>query len=382
MKNDVNVNNQVGAAEKQPQADTALDRARAEIDLVDREMAALFVRRMRAVETVADYKREHGLPVLDSSREDAVVRKNASRIEDDELRPYYVEFLRDTMKASRHYQHKRLTGMRVAYSGIEGAYAAIAAMRLFPDAERVPYADFADAYRAAESGDCDVAILPIENSTAGEVGQVMDILFSGSLVVTNTYDLAITHNLVGIPGASVADIRRVISHPQALAQCARYIAEHRLEEQQAGNTALAARLVAEKGDKQLAAIASEETAALYGLEILDHNITETRVNTTRFAVLSRATDSTGSRGKHVMLTFTVRNEAGSLAKAINTIGDYGYNMRCLRSRPMKELLWQYYFYVELEGDLETENGRKMMESLAGCCEKLKVLGSFCPSAGQ
>ena len=87
MKNDVNVNNQVGAAEKRPQADTALDRARTEIDLVDREMAALFVRRMRAVETVADYKREHGLPVLDSSREDAVVRKNASRIEDDELRP-------------------------------------------------------------------------------------------------------------------------------------------------------------------------------------------------------------------------------------------------------------------------------------------------------
>ena len=293
-----------------------------------------------------------------------------------------MEFLRDTMKASRHYQHKRLTGMRVAYSGIEGAYAAIAAMRLFPDAERVPYADFADAYHAAESGECDVAILPIENSTAGEVGQVMDILFSGSLVVTNTYDLAITHNLVGVPGASVADIRRVISHPQALAQCARYIAEHRFEEQQAGNTALAARLVAEKGDKQLAAIASEETAVLYGLEILDHNITQTRINTTRFAVLSRASDSTSSRGKHFMLTFTVRNEAGSLAKAINTIGDYGYNMRCLRSRPMKELLWEYYFYVELEGDLETENGRKMLESLAGFCEKLKVLGSFCPSSGQ
>ena len=382
MMDEKKVNNQVGAAGKQPQADTALELARAEIDAVDKEMAALFVRRMRAVEAVADYKRANGLPVLDSSREDAVVRKNASRVEDDELRPYYVEFLRDTMKASRHYQHKRLRGMRVAYSGIEGAYAAIAAMRLFPDAERVPYADFAEAYHAAESGECDVAILPIENSTAGEVGQVMDILFSGSLVVTNTYDLGITHNLIGVRGATKEDVRCVVSHPQALAQCARYIAEHHLEEKQAGNTALAAKAVAEQGDKHLAAIASEETAALYGVEILDHHITETRINTTRFVVLSRSSDSTGSHAKHVMLTFTVRNEAGSLAKAVSTIGEYGYNMRCLRSRPMKELLWQYYFYVELEGDLNTENGRRMLESLGGCCERLKVLGSFSPSTGQ
>ncbi len=353
-----------------------LQKARNEIDRVDREMAELFYRRMKAVEAVADYKQAHGLPVLDAAREDVVVQKNAERFTDDAIRPYYVEFLRDTMKASRHYQKKRLEGMQVAFSGIEGAFASIAAAKIFPDAKRVPYADFASAYAAVENGDCDVAVLPVENSTAGEVGQVIDLMFSGSLVVTGMYGLSITHHLLGKPGARPEDIRTVVSHPQALAQCDSYITAHHFKPTQEVNTAMAARAVAEGDDPTVAAIASEETAALYGLTVLDHNINDIGMNTTRFVVLSRVANLEHETGKHFILTFTVRNEAGFLAKAVNIIGDFGYNMRCLRSRPMKDLLWQYYFYVELEGDLESENGKQMLEALADYCERLKVLGSF------
>jgi len=206
-----------------------LQQAREEIDRVDREMAQLFVRRMRAVEQVADYKRKHGLPIFDEARENAVVAKNSTRVEDEELRPYYVEFLRDTMKASRHYQRKRLSGMKVAFSGIEGAFASIAAARILPDAERLPCPDFAAAYRAVVEGDADVAVLPIENSTAGEVGQVIDLMFSGGLVVTGIYDFSITHHLLALPGTKLGDIKSVVSHPQALDQCGHFIREHSLE---------------------------------------------------------------------------------------------------------------------------------------------------------
>ena len=353
-----------------------LQQAREEIDRVDREMAQLFVRRMRAVEMVSDYKREHGLPVFDAAREDAVIAKNSLRVEDEALRPYYVEFLRDTMKASRHYQRKRLEGMKVAFSGIEGAFASIAAARIFPDAERIPQPDFKSAYDAVVSGDADVAVLPIENSTAGEVAPVLDLMFSGSLFVTGIYDFSITHHLLGVPGAKLSDVKTVVSHPQALAQCAGFLRETKLASISAENTAIAAKSVMEDGDPTVAAIASEETAKLYGMKILARAINETGINTTRFAVLSRSAVTEKGTGKHFILMFTVRNEAGFLAKAINVIGDHGYNMRSLRSRPMKDLLWQYYFYVELEGDLESPEGAKMLGELADYCERLKVLGCF------
>ena len=353
-----------------------LQKARQEIDLVDQEMARLFERRMKAVAEVADHKKNHGLPIFDPDREDVVVRKNAERLENADLRPYYVEFLRDTMKASRHYQKKRLEGMQVAFCGIEGAFASIAAGKIFPGAQQVPFGDFREAYEAVEKGDCDVAVLPMENSTAGEVSQVLDLMYAGNLVVTGVYSLSVRHCLLSTPDAELADIKKVVSHPQALMQCAAYIEEHKLEEIQAPNTALAAKRVSEKGDPSVAAIANAENAELYGLKILAHDINEVGLNTTRFAVLSRSSAPQKVMGKHSILMFTVRNEAGFLAKAINVIGDYGYNMRCLRSRPMKDLLWQYYFYVELEGDLDNENGKNMIKALELYCERLRVVGSF------
>jgi chorismate mutase/prephenate dehydratase len=353
-----------------------LKKARETIDRIDREMAELFCRRMEAVASISDYKKEHGLPVQDSEREEAIVQRNAQLIENDEIRPYYVGFLRDTVKASRLYQTKRMQGMRVAFSGIEGAFASIAAGKIFPSAERVPYNDFLAAYQAVERGDCDVAVLPIENSTAGEVGQVTDLMFSGTLFVTGVYDFSVHHNLLGTQDATVEGIREVISHPQALSQCEPYIRKHGYEQIQAGNTAIAAKQVADRNDPTVAAIASVETAELYGLKVLEHNINEIDVNTTRFAVFSRAHTTEEHAGKHSILMFTVRNEAGYLAKAIQVIGQHGFNMRCLRSRPMKSLLWQYYFYVEVEGDLFNENGKKMQAALSVYCERMKALGCF------
>ena len=354
-----------------------LEQARSIISEVDEEMAQLFARRMQAVEMVAEYKKAHGLPVLDAAREEQILRRGAERIEDAELRAYYVNFIRNNMAISRAYQHRLLEGMRVAYCGTEGAFAHIATGKLFPTSERVAYGDFVSAYRAVEAGDCDAAVLPVENSYNGEVGQVTDLMFSGSLYVNAMMDLAVSHDLLVVPGASREQIRTVLSHPQALGQCAEYIRRHGWQTQEYTNTALAAKYVAERRDPTLAAIASEDAAGVFGLEVMERNVNASRSNTTRFAVFSRSEDTNAARrGETFVLVFTVKNEAGSLARAIDVIGQHGFNMRTLRSRPMKELLWQYYFYVEAEGNVHTENGSNMMRELEKFCDRLKLVGTY------
>ena len=355
-----------------------LKNAREKINKIDKQMAELFESRMKAVKEIANYKIEHAMPIFDSNREEAVINQNSEYVKSDEVRPYYVNFISDTMSISKRYQHKLLEGMKIAYSGVKGAFAYIAASKIFPDGNLVSYPDFTDAYNSVVTGDCDCAVLPIENSYAGEVGQVIDLLFSGNLFVNGIYELPITHNLLGVKGASIADIKKVVSHTQALNQCREYIKEHGFDEEGIVNTAVAAKTVAELNDKSIAAIAGNETAELYGLEIIEKNINTSNKNTTRFAVFSRCEDK--SRGAHMgdnfIMLFTVRHEAGALAKAINIIGKNGFNMKLLRSRSMKALLWEYYFYIEADGNIHSPQGQNMLGELSSCCDKLKIAGTF------
>ena len=246
-----------------------LEEARKSINEIDKEMAELFVKRMEAAKLISEYKMERGLPILDQNRENEVIAKNSKFVEDETLRSYYVNFLKDTMSISRKYQQMLQEGLKVAYSGVEGAFANIAAKNIFPSAKHVPFGDFTSAYEAVVSGECDCAVLPIENSYAGEVSQVIDLMFQGNLYINGIYDLEVTHNLLGLPGAALDDIKTVISHPQALEQCAKYIKKHGFEAVRANNTAIAAQKVSEGGDKTVAAIASRDTAKLYGLNVLE-----------------------------------------------------------------------------------------------------------------
>ena len=358
-----------------------LSLARKTIDEADKKMAELFRERMEAVRLVAEYKKEKGLPIFDPEREEQVIRKNSAYLDgaDEEIRESYVKFLRETMAVSRHYQSRMLDGMKIAYSGNEGAFAHIAAGKIFPSAKRMGYKNFPEAYEAVVSGECDAVVLPIENSSAGEVGAVADLLFSGPLYINGTYDLAIIQDLLVLPGADSSKIKRVVSHPQALSQCAEYIKAKGYETHEFSNTALAAEYVASLGDPTVAAIASDEAGAKYGLTVAARAINEATNNTTRFAVLSASRlcrpEARGMDMRFILM-FTVKNEAGSLARAIDIIGKYGFNMQSLRSRPMKKLLWQYYFYIEAEGNIDTENGEAMMRELSSLCDQLKLVGSY------
>ena len=354
-----------------------LDEARKIINRVDSQMAELFEERMKAVQRVFEYKKEFGLPIVDPKREEAVIEKNSDLINDDVIREYYMEYIRNLMAVSRAYQYRMQNGLKVAYSGVEGAFAHIAAGRIFPESNRVSFRNFKSAYDSVVNGETDVAVLPIENSYAGAVGQNIDLIFSGGLFINGIYELEIHQNLLGVPGSTVDDIKKVVSHPQALSQCNDYIKLRGFEIEEANNTAIAAKTVAEAKDKSFGAIASVETAEIYGLKILEANINKSGENTTRFAVLSKVRAESPGLSNSVLM-FTVKNEAGSLAKAISIIGKYGYNMTALRSRPLKKHSWQYYFYIEIDGTTDTENGQKMIDDLNKVCDKLKIAGTFEP----
>lgn len=353
-----------------------LEKAREIINEVDAEMAGLFEKRMDAVKKVAEYKKSHGLQVFDPAREQTVIANGAARMNSEEFRPYYVSYLQSVMDISKSYQHRLLEGMRIAYSGVKGAFAELAAKKIFPDGVTVPYPDFASAYKAVTDGECDCALLPVENSYNGDVGQVMDLAFFGSLHINGIYDAGVVHNLLTLPGVRLDEIKEVVSHPQALGQCAGFIRRHNWKETKEVNTALAAKKVAESGRRDIAAIGSEEAAAEYGLVNLVPHIEEDRGNTTRFAVFSRSPKTPSPDDNRFVMTFTVNNEAGSLGRAVSVIGYNGFNLRALKSRPTKELKWDYYFYAEGEGNINSKDGEQMLRELALCCNNVSVIGSF------
>ncbi len=357
--------------------DEILKQARETIADADREMARIFVKRMQAAREIAAYKQERGLPILDKAQEQAVIARGLGFLASDELEEYYIPFIKSVMDVSKQYQRRLLAGEKVAYSGVEGAFAHIAARRIFPQAQAVACPDFPSAYRAVQSGECDFCVLPVENSYAGEVGQVTDLMYTGDLHVTGMYTLPVAHHLLALPGADLKGIRRVMSHPQALSQCAGFLSRQGYEAVQASNTARAALEVVNSGDRTIAAIASIETAELYGLEVLAKNINDSGLNATRFAVFSRAQSSRiPAQAAGFLLLFTVNHTSGALAEALGAIASHSFNMRSLRSRPMKDIPWQYYFFAEIEGDDRSERGQRMLEALKGHCTYLKVAGRY------
>lgn len=357
-----------------------IESVRQEIEQIDKEIACLFEKRMYAAKDIAAFKKERGLSVKDSARESALLEKNRSYIKNSEIEEYYVELQETITDLSCKYQNRLMSGLKVAYCGVPGAFAHIAAMKMFPSSDFISYKSFDEAYQSVENCECDCCVLPLENSYAGEVDSVTDLLFTGNLFVNQVINLPIEHCLIAKDNAKIEDIKTVISHTQALKQCKGYISEAGFQSLEAANTAMAAKYVKESPDKTIAAIASYETAELYGLKVLERNINDSRNNSTRFALFSRVqsrpSPSKLREDENFILVFTVQNKAGALAQTLNILGAHGYNMKSLRSRPMKNLEWQYFFYIEAEGNVNNENGKALIRELSAICARLKLAGTY------
>ena len=264
--------------------------------------------------------------------------------------------------------------IKIAYCGAPGSFAEQAAIAVFPQESLTPCPSFRDAYERTDRGETDRTLLPLENSYAGEVGPTIDLILHSDLSVTDVYEMRVVQNLVAAKGTTLSDVKTVVSHPQALAQCAEYIAAHHFREQIEENTAFAAKRVADSGSREIAAIASKAAAKEYGLEILAEDIAESVDNTTRFALLSRMSAKKRS-GERLILLFTVLDRSGALLEALKILAAYGFNMKSLHSRPLKDKAWQYYFYVEAEGEGDET---ALLRDLGECCASAKIAGRYLP----
>ena len=352
---------------------TELDKAREAIDKVDAQMAALFEQRMRAVESVAEYKMEHGLPVLDASREQAVLDKNRKYITDPRYEEGYMAFQKEVMALSRQYQQARLAKDVAAFQGAQGAFSHMSCKRLFPGYRLEAYGTFEEVIQAVCAKKARYGVIPFENTSAGLVGEVLDLLAAYPIAIHEVSDQPIDQCLLGVEGATLKDIEWVYSKDQALAQSREFLKGLGAQAVPYPNTALAARYVAKCQDKSKAAIGARENAELYGLDVLVGSIQEDADNTTRFLVIG---DAPKWEGDHFSLIISLRNETGALDQVIRTIARHGLNMDAIQSRPRKGFPFQYFFYIEMEGQTDPETIRSCVDDLRANCEEIRFLGAY------
>lgn len=358
-----------------------LNQCRAELDLIDAQLVALFEKRMHVAKDVALYKHSRNMNILDSSRENQVLESRAAQLQDKALEQPLRELFREIMRLSREEQKRCLdainTAQTVAYNGIPGAYSERAVIDFFgADCERVHYKTFEEVFAAVASGEVKYGVLPVENSSSGSINQVYDLLRNNACYIVGEQLVPVEHCLLGVPGARLEDITTVYSHEQGFVQCAAFLDQHPdWALAPYFNTAIAARHVAALGERKNAAIASRLAAAHYKLEILKPDIHSYNGNHTRFIVVSASPASIGVPDK-TTIAFVVRHERGSLMCALSHFVAMGLNLTHIESRPLHENNWEYCFYVDVMGKIEEDTLRILMESLSGDCENCRLLGAY------
>ncbi len=265
---------------------------------------------------------------------------------------------------------------RVAYQGEAGAYSEAAIRQFFGEGvETAPCATLRGTISAVETGQAHYCMLPIENAVAGSVESAYELLMDTDLRIRGEVILRVQHTLIGLPGAKLEDIRRVRSHPQALAQCERYLERHGLEPQPAFDTAGAARQLAENPEPDVAVIAHEAAAALYGLEVLDRGIEDLPFNYTRFFVLGTQDPPRAQRNK-TSLVFATRHVPAALYKCLGEFAERNINLTKIESRPRRNQPWQYVFYLDFEGHWQDPPCEAALLGLLRRSSFLKMLGSY------
>ena len=348
-----------------------LEKARKQIDAIDEEMASLYEKRMDAVKDVLLYKKEHGLPVFDPVREKSVIETNAKRIQDPQYQEFYKDFLQKLMNNSKDYQRTLLSQDVIAYAGVQGAFSQIASQKLFPNDRKLNTKNFDEVFKAVVEKRAQYGVIPFENTNSGLVGEVLDALLEYPVYIQAIYDLKVEQCLLGVPGAILKDIEWVYSKDQALWQAKEFLKQMGVQTVSYPNTAMAAQYVASENDKAKAAIGARENAELYGLDILATQIEANTENTTRFIVIGLQPKETGHRSSVVL---TTKHTSGSLAKIIEVIARHKINMESIQSRPIKGKPFEYFFFIEMDGDASKVEA--CIQEMKENCESLKSLGTY------
>ena len=348
-----------------------LENARKTINQIDQEMAALYEKRMNAVQEVLAYKKENGLPVFDASREQEVIERNLEHIQNPDYKLFYKDFLHHVMENSKDYQKTLLSEDVVAYAGVQGAFSQIMAQRLYPENRKLNLKNFDEVFKSVVEKKAQYGVIPFENTNSGSVGEVLDALLEYPVYIQGIYDLKVEQCLLGTMDATLKDIEWVYSKDQALWQAKDFLKELGVQTVSYPNTAMAAQYVASEQDKTKAAIGAKENAQLYGLKVLASQIEAHTENTTRFLVIGLEPLNKGDRFSVIL---SVKHQSGSLARIIEIIARYHINMESIQSRPIKGKPFEYFFFIEMDGDLN--NAQACLKDIEKNCESLKVLGTY------
>ena len=375
-----------------------LSEIRKEIDALDAELVRVFTERMHVCAAVAEYKQAHGLPVLDAARERQKLSSLTSSAP-EEMRPYLLGLYSQIFELSRLYQGRLLQpvsplGARisaavertpklfpeaavVACQGVEGAYSQHAAERLFRLPDIMYCSTFEAVFAAIDSGLTRYGVLPLENSTAGSVNQIYDLMMRYQFSIVRSLRLKVDHSLLARPGVRLEDVREIFSHPQALRQSQGFL--HTLGPDvkiaECANTAMAAQLVAESGRTDCAALSSRDCAALYGLSTLRASVQDNGNNYPRFICISKELEIyPGADRTSVMLT--IPHRPGSLYQVLSKVYALDINLTKLESRPLPDRDFEFMFYFDLEKPVYSPDLLQLMGELESFCETFHYLGSY------
>ncbi|MBQ8344863.1 MAG: prephenate dehydratase [Clostridia bacterium] len=375
-----------------------LNEYRQQIDAIDRELVDLFVRRMNVAAGVADYKRQHNLPVLDASRERALLSK-ISELAGEEFEDYACTLYSTLLDLSRSYQHKRLEETSrfykeindalkqtpqlfperamVACQGVEGAYSQIAAERLFPHPNIMFLSSWEKVFSAIESGMCRYGVIPLENSTAGSVKKVYDLMISRNFRIVRTVRIKIDHNLLAKKGTALSDIKEVVSHEQAISQCASFLASlgSGVKITRVENTAKAAQMVAESPRRDIASLSSRSCATQYGLDVVASAVQDNGNNHTRFICITNHTEIYPGADRTSLMLVTP-HKPGALYRILSRFNALGINLLKLESRPRPDTDFEFMFYFDLEVPVYSPKLAQLLAELEQECEDFRYLGSY------
>lgn len=365
-----------------------LEEIRKEIDQVDSQMKALFLRRRKAAQEVAKVKAQTHDKVLKPDREQAMLDRLGADLSGQE-RAEYCSFLRKLVALSRKCQYHQLLALegqqavdylpelppirKVCYQGLPASYSEASTMDLYPEVPREPMATFEEMCRRVAAGEFDAGVLPLENSTAGTVNEVYDLLIQYGLHICASNAQKVDHCLAGCPGSTLEDLASVHSHPQALLQCSKFLSQHGLQGVAAANTAVAAKLIAAQKDTSAGVICSVRAAKLYGLTILQEGISNNPQNTTRFVAVTPNIVAEEDHNR-VSLCFQCPHKSGSLASVLDIFADWGANLTEIHSRPDGQNPWNYLFYVDFTGNLRHSDTQALLFQLKEELPYLHVLG--------
>lgn len=368
---------------------------REQIDEIDASIVELYEKRMEVCKNVAQYKIETGRKVFDRQREIEKLEKVKSMTHSDFNSHGVEELFEQLMSMSRKLQYQMLAEQgslgklpfigvdrldikkaRVVFQGSEGAYSQAAMFRFFGENVNSFHVEtFRDAMSAIDEGSADFAVLPIENSTAGIVSEIYDLLVEYENYIVGEQIIKIEHCLMAAPGTKKEDIRRVYSHPQSLMQCARYLQNYDWQQISMKNNAFAAKKVSAEKDGAQAAIAGEHAAAIYGLEVLERGINQSDTNSTRFIIVTNQ-KIFRKDAKKVSICFEVPHRSGSLYHMLSHFIYNNLNMTKIESRPIEERNWEYRFFIDFEGNLADSAVKNALRGLREETRNMKILGNY------